>query len=162
MSKTKVEPQMVATAAWQAVQDQVVALLRPAYLAELERLALSLRPRFESGELRGFTDEDAEREVREKGWQAPAWKLEEACARWFGLDERGQERDLDAACRAADLIRQVAPGDAYTEADQPPLGQAVIAIACDVVAIARARNWYKPTADECPAEEFTKWATEAA
>lgn len=174
------------TGEWQKAEAEALASLRAAYLADLNRLALSLRPRFESGELRGYNDRDGDEEdearrafflthpgpsgdggdayakfVRERP-KLPPDILDDACAEFFGLDEAAQERDFGAAFRRASLLRSVSPGDEHTEDAQPNIGQAVIAVSLDVIAIARARGWYEPTPDECPPQEWTRWAKEIA
>ncbi len=156
---------------WNGTMAAVLEQLRAAYMAEVQRFAETLRPRFESGELRGYTDDDGVRDMRERpgkprpgAWRAPLFRLEDLCEQHFGLDVDAPETDAAAqeVFRRAYLIRSVSPSDALlTEDAQPIAGQATIAVAGDVLAIARARGWYEPTVDEDPSLEKTAWAQEA-
>ncbi len=162
---------------WNETRAAVLEQLRAAYMAEVQRFAETLRPRFESGELRGYTDEDGERDERERrtrftlsgkprrgAWRPPLELLEDLCEAHFGLEVNAAETDAAAqeVFQRAYLIRSVSPSDALlTEDVQPIAGQAVVAVTGDVLAIARARGWYKPTADEAPSVEETVWAQEA-
>jgi hypothetical protein len=49
---------MKTTNAWKIAAAKATPAIRKAYRTEIARLATELRPRFESGELRGFVDEN--------------------------------------------------------------------------------------------------------
>lgn len=122
-----------------------VEAIRAAYLQELERFAATLRPRFESGELRGFRNgagphDDGDMDLK----RAPVDVLTDLCAAHFGLDLEADEQGYSNAY----LIRLVSPNEYDTEDDQPICGQAAIAVTYDVLSIARERRWYTPTPDE--------------
>lgn len=145
---------------WNETKAAVLEQLRAAYLAEVTRFAETLRPRFESGDLRGYTDEDSEHENERDDYKAPLFHLEDLCDEAFRLDV---DRFGEEAYRNAYLIRSVSPGDAHTEDAQPIAGQAGIAVAFDVLAVAQARGWYIPAEGEdptIPAAE-ARWALEA-
>ena len=104
--------------------------LRRLYLAEVERFADELRPRFLSGELRGFWTGDGDAAAGwEPGRQVPLYRLEHLCARRFG--RTGALGLLAAACSTrvnwdcADEPRQIG-GDAAAQ---------------DVLAVARRKGW---------------------
>lgn len=132
-------------ASWRRAQEELAAKFRPLYLAELERFAETLRPRFESGELHGCTDDDINAGAR----------LEALCMEHFGL------RVVDPA--TADMILAVSPsaGQASDPNQEVSSFNASYACAWDVLAVARARGWYTPAADEEPALEASRWAHEA-
>jgi hypothetical protein len=141
-------------AGWQEAQ---LPGLRALYLAEVVRFAEELRPRFASGELRGFTDADGERIEREPHWDPPLFELENLCEERFRLDvdRYGEEAYLNAY-----LIRCVSPSEGQTFDAQPVAGQAAIAVSRDVLAVARARGFCASTPDEDPSLDETRWAEE--
>jgi hypothetical protein len=136
------------------------------YAATLERIAAALRPGFESGEYRGWTDEDDELDnhLPRTGYDPPLWKLERECARLIG-DARTAAVVLFGSPNAADgwfrfemdheLRAQIFPvDDEYDPADLAEVfriemcGKAGLALSCDVLQVARARGWYKPAPSE--------------
>jgi hypothetical protein len=141
-------------ARWQEAQ---LPGLRALYLAEVVRFAEEIRPRFESGEFRGFTDADSERIERERDWDPPLFELENLCEQRFRLDvdRYGEEAYLNAY-----LIRCVSPSEGQTFDAQPIAGQAAIAVSRDVLAVARARGFCASTPDEDPSLDETRWAEE--
>lgn len=171
------------TAAWQKAEADALEGLRVAYMADLNRLAETLRPRFESGELYGYRDDETNARLDEAfRWREahpgfteeeraafekslPPWApemVEEACAAFFGLDEAHEERDFEATFRRASLLRAVSPGDSTTLPDGPVIPSAVMAISADVFTIARVRGWYTRPDGEGPTEEDTGWVQAAA
>jgi hypothetical protein len=142
-----------APARWADAKGLIPAL-RAAYAAELERFAERLRPRFESGELRGFTDDDMEREFGDRSWVAPLWKLEKLCAAHFGLEVATTEVDdcsttYEGDAEAAHLVLLASPSRAETaDCYYHECHHASAAVTADVLRIARERGWYRPTQDE--------------
>jgi hypothetical protein len=136
-------------------QETHLPSLRALYLAEVVRFAEELRPRFASGEIRGFTDADGERIEREPHWDPPLFELENLCEERFRLDvdRYGEEAYLNAY-----LIRCVSPSEGQTFDAQPVAGQAAVAVSRDVLAAARARGFYAPAEDEDPTLDETRWA----
>jgi hypothetical protein len=142
----------MAAPTWASAKSLSEAL-RAAYLAEVERLAMALRSRFESGELRGFRSGDDD-----GGGASPHWEVERLAAAWFGLevarDEDGDSGSvtIDADARAAHLILAASPHAESTDCAGGGWNHvcyhAHSAAAWDVIALARERGWYVPTADE--------------
>jgi hypothetical protein len=131
-------------------QGAVVEALRMAYLAEVERIAEALRPRFESGELRCWTDEDgdeieARRRAGDREWLPPLWRIERFSADWLGMDPKAQGEAFNEGCRVAYLVRLVSPHEDETEDAQPAIGQAMEAVGRDVLDAAGRRGWLQPT-----------------
>lgn len=140
--------------------------LRLDYLARVEAFAEELRPRFQAGELRGFTIGDSDRaDARVEAFTAahpeatveevlayrnrvepPLFVLEELCAARFLPASLG----WDAQHEEAHLIRACSPSEPLTEDGQPNIGQAATAVAYDVLRVARTRGWYAPDASEEP------------
>lgn len=122
--------------------------LRAAYLAELERFAETLRPRFAAGELRAFRDCDDGIE------DAPPWMLERLCASHFGVEVTRSEdgyggEDHEGDMAAAYLILAASPrAEALLDTQVHPGYHAAEAAAWDVIAHARACGWYSPAPDE--------------
>lgn len=114
------------------------AVERAAYLAEVEALAVELRPRFLSGELRGWADPyDGERFAAEQAqgrtWEPPLWKLEKIARARLAPTQA-------AAFRALSLSRRSrwdtgCKGARYLAGD---------AVALDLLAVARRRGWLQP------------------
>jgi hypothetical protein len=129
---------------------------RAAYLAEIGRFAETLRPRFESGELRAYRDcDDAKRD--DEGTpvsDSPHWELERLCAAHFGLEvARSEEADgdtrLEGDTTAAYLLLAASPrAEATIDTHTHPGYHAAAAATWDVIALARERRWYTPTPDE--------------
>lgn len=114
--------------------------LREAYMTEVGRLAESLRPRFETGDLYAARDAGG----TDTAWEdQPHAMIEEACAQYFGL-EAPVGSDTMAHLVLAASPHTVATADGYQHARF----HAQAAAAWDVIAHARARGWYVPTADE--------------
>jgi hypothetical protein len=140
-----------------------LAALRPAVLAEIERFAEELRPRFESGELRSFRDcDDGEDEGDDDRWEtSPHWKVEALVAKRFGLEVTEEENQHGGTRYRGDdavagLLLSCSPrADATNTNWNHPCHHATSAVTWDVIAIARERRWYTPTPDECgdPARE---------
>ncbi len=138
--------------AWSDVAWAHRDVLRDAYLAALERFAATLRPAFESGELRGHRDGDDE-----DGGRSPFWKVERLAATHFGV-ELTSAPDPDGECvvlrgdeQTAHLILAVSPNaPSICDGSAHPCEHAMQAVACDVVAIARERRWYVPAENEYP------------
>lgn len=112
------------------------------YKESVEIVAETLRPRFESGELRDFTDKDDARLARQvldtnkaRRWIPPVWRVERACQRLF---IRSPE--------AAVLVFRCAPPSSRVEswdyeADDSLRNAAGAAMARDVLKLARSRGW---------------------
>src|SRR5512138_3205272 len=159
------------TTAWRREHAALVAKFRPKYLAELERFAETLQPRFEAGELRGITDDDCDREMFGTGdrWRSPIWKLADLCREHFGIERTykvGEVRARERDPVTAELILACSPSaeEVQLHVDDTASASSVAAdaITWDVIAIARARGWYTPTEGEEPALESTRWAEEGA
>ena len=127
-------------------------VLRDAYRAALERFAATLRPRFESGELRGYRDGDDE-----DGRRSPFWTVEALAAAHFGVeltctpDPAGDCELLSGDEPAAHLILAVSPHAASTgEGAVHVCAHAMQAVAWDVVSYAREQGWYVPDQGEYP------------
>jgi hypothetical protein len=136
---------------WADFRTGLIPSLQAAYLAELERFAETLRPRFESGELRAFRDGD-----ENAAGTSPQWEVERLCAVHFGLQVTKSENasgweQYDGDAATAHAILAASPHAEYT-ADvvyYHPADHATSSAAWDVIALARARGWYVPTPDEC-------------
>jgi hypothetical protein len=129
----------------------MIEMLGPMYLAELESFAETLRPRFEAGELYGFRQD-----VGVSGDGEGEHRLERAIDAHFGLEvtrvtedpktwtgDEHAARAILALSPAADLVPDL---DGYNHV-------AYAARECvlyDVLALARACRWYRPTKDEGP------------
>jgi hypothetical protein len=125
-------------ASWRAAREALVERFRPLYLAEVARFAEELRPRFESGELRGWRDGD--------DGDGPTYVLEALGAARFGLDV---DEDLRGDDEAAYLVLACSPtADASADEWSAVQFHAQAAVARDVVLLARERRWYTPTPDE--------------
>lgn len=139
---------------WMQVKAGSLDALREAYAAELERFATTLRPRFEAGELRAAADEDGG-----CAWyENPQGKTEALASVHFGLEvetDTGHPSSasvFDGDSAMAYLILAASPHAASEEGagSYHPCYTATGAVAWDVIALARARGWYVPTADESP------------
>jgi hypothetical protein len=142
--------------AWREAFGALVAEFRPAYFAEVARAAEDLRPRFEAGELHGYTDADDE----------AVGKIEKACGERFGVQVEEVDRGDGISTYegdevAAALVVAVSPA-AVTSWDghdwYHPGHRALACVAYDVIAVARARGFYTPEPEECPHEDATRWA----
>ncbi len=130
------------------------------YRAAVERIATALEPKFRSGELRGWIDSDdvkMDEEEKRRGFEPPLWRLEDECARRLRSTEEA----------FAVLLNAPFAGQGWTEYEQNyPLrarrsdkerilhaearGKAGVALARDVLLIARTRGWYRATRGEEP------------
>ncbi len=134
---------------WQTTCARVLEDLRLAYGAELERFGETLRSKFESGKLRGMTDSEFEAKGAYK--RSPLHHLETLCGRHFGLASKdGKLVETYEAFQTAYLIRSVSTGEVATEDAQPVVGQAITAVMHDVLALAKARGWWRPRPGEMP------------
>src|SRR5512133_60901 len=138
--------------AWSDVMWAHRDVLRDAYRAALERFASTLRPAFESGELRGYRDGDDE-----NGGRSPFWTVEALAATHFGVeltctpDPSGECELLSGDEATAHLILAVSPHAASTgEGAVHVCAHAMQAVAWDVVSLARERGWYVPEGGEYP------------
>jgi hypothetical protein len=119
---------------WMEAKAAALDMLRNAYNREIERIAEELRPRLESRELRGFTDEDCE---HEDGWRAPREVLEREVG---GRIARTREEALLVLA----VSRSPHTPGMKTE------GAAAETASVDVLRVAFARGWYRPEPDESP------------
>ena len=140
------------SSAWSDVVWAHRDVLRDAYRAALERFAATLRPAFESGELRGYREGDDE-----DGRRSPFWTVERLAAAHFGIeltctpDPAGECELLSGDETTAHLILAVSPHAASTgEAAVHVCAHAMQAVAWDVVSFARERGWYVPDPEEYP------------
>jgi hypothetical protein len=119
--------------------------------AEVEAFAESVRPMFERGELyaaRSPEDDDTPFPETAHG------RLEALVTEHFGLKvterELGDFIEYDGDAVAAYALLACSPrGEALRSTHYHPAYHALEAISWDVIAIARARGWYVPTASEC-------------
>jgi hypothetical protein len=120
-----------------------VDAFRTYYQGEVARVALELRPRFESGELRGFRDEDSETmeaEGPDGSYVPPPWRVEEECGRRF----------VRASVARAYAVLLVSPSEPETSGAgwTDPRYHAAQAMSWDVIRYARAQGWTTMTPDE--------------
>jgi hypothetical protein len=132
--------------------------IRAAYLAEIERLAEKLRPRFEAGELHAITDDELE---DDNGRKSAHWKVERACCVHFGLGVKETEEAGFARLRgdsiAGLLVLAGSPSAALTQDGWNHVNYwARTAAAWDVILLARARGWCRPLAGECLGRSFAE------
>jgi hypothetical protein len=134
--------------AWPSAFNELAERFRPLYMAEVARLADTLRPRFESGELRGFTDEDLEDGA--SGRDSPLWKIEAAAGEHFRLVRRGEDPEpYDGAELVAGVILGVSPSAPFTgDGWEHVAYQANEAATWDVLLHARGQGWYTPGSTE--------------
>jgi hypothetical protein len=138
--------------------------LRVDYLGKVRALAEELRPRFESGELRGFRSGDGE-----GGSDEPFERLDEICRERFGLatteTEPGDGLSYitgdDVAAYTILAVSPMAREITDTDADHACY-VAATAVASDVLAVARDRRWYRPTPDESYCYGKDEWPSSAA
>lgn len=110
------------------------------YQRQIEVLALELRPKFESGELRGYVDEDSE--DGRHGASSPRFKL-----------ERMALRRLVKTDASAYAILAVSPSEPMVDGGTTLAdirGAAGEAAALDLLRLARSRGWSKPANGETP------------
>ncbi len=151
-------------ATWGEGLTPYLAVIREAYLGKIERFAETLRPRFESGELRAFAERDDDGIRGAEGWgpashrrDSPHRVLEDLVRDHLGLritetDHGNGTRSCDGDEVAAHLVLAASPHGRTSEVcggEAHPCHAAVDAATWDVIAHARARGWYVPSADEC-------------
>ncbi len=136
---------------WTKAKDEALETLRTVYRAEIERLAQELRPRFESGELHGYNNEDGDRESLPCGAPLDAPVI---CAPIHLLERRIEER-MASTFPDAYLVLACSPSEDKIEdaALTDAKNAAAECVGNDVLRIARARGWYRPTPDEEPSDE---------
>ncbi len=160
-----------AVAGWSKAQADLIARYREPYIREVVRFAEELRPRFESGELRGLRDEDDERheDAREAGteYEFPNERLEDLAADRFGIVVRMVQREHGDRVHVGDkatasVIVAVSPSAEHWNAERwaHPGYCAKACIAWDVLAVARALGFYEPIADEEPSATKSAWTRE--
>jgi len=135
-----------AAADWREALAQLPAL-RAAYLAEVGRFAETLRPRFESGELHSYRENDDMAESRAgQRYESPDREIGELFGNYFGIGVYGAEGDSEIAR----VILALSPhADASgVGSDVDPRDHAREAAAWDVIVHARHAGWYEPTEDE--------------
>lgn len=130
-----------------------LGLLRAAYAREVVAFAEQLRPYFERGTLRPYTEEDdslapnarteAAADLRQRyGIEGrigiPYWRLKNFCRRRFARSETDAHLTL-AACPSAALVDECIDDAPYRAGD---------AVARDVLSIARSRGWAPPVPGE--------------
>ncbi len=126
--------------------ERLIGAARVEYLHQVEKIAARLRPRFESGELRGFTDADLQREGEPGSttWKAPLWRLEAIAGRAFGVTEDN-----------AIAILGVSPSAHGTDFGGWTAHRfhARAALSWDVLRVARARGWTVRGPSETPSNQ---------
>jgi hypothetical protein len=136
------------------------------YPATIGRVAEELRPRFESGELHGFRDNDenlqdtvwCERHgvPHDPDYRDSLWVLEDVLAKkvlGFVPEYYGHYEEKPARRAAWVLTHSPSTPCVLDDSGETLLGMATHAMAYDVLRIARQRGWYVATADECPSDE---------
>jgi hypothetical protein len=141
------------------IERNLLAVYEVFYPAAVEKVATALRPRFESGELRGWISGDADRYSGRR--LDPLTKIEFECER----------RWVTTPVRALGALA-MSPNKTGTSADEwvwnatdlscTLRGAASIAMARDVLAFARERGWSKPQKGEEPAFKAQRQARRAA
>jgi hypothetical protein len=121
------------------IEGNLLNVYADVYPRAVEAVATALRKRFESGELRGWIDADAEL----KGTTlAPLWRLERECGRKY----------IKTPIRALGVLRFSPHADAnrwrWDEFKGCLLSAAEEAMARDVLHFARTRGWSKPQRGE--------------
>ena len=122
-----------------------LAFHRAEYLAEVERFALALRPRFAAGELRAFASGDDERFPGDR-WlrEHPMHVLEGLCGEHFGCRAtRVAFAYYTGPVGPSLMLLAVSPHGEATEGDWCHVSQwAQEAAAWDVLTVARKRGFY--------------------
>ncbi len=118
------------------------------YLAELERFAQTLEPRFRSGELHAYREGDDR-----SGYRDPIFGIQDLCSEHFGLTVKlirtvNGERLRGHHTRAAFVLDASPHTDVTGDGAFTACDHATEAAAWDLVAYAREAGWYVPTADE--------------
>lgn len=128
------------------IDTKALSVLRAAYLAEVERFAEGLRPRFEAGELRKNVPSDYPAAQTPGAIpDTPMERLERLCEERFGLNgRRYYEARIPEVEAAAHLVLAVSPHVVVAVDDDDGAmiwDQACHAVALDVLASARSRGW---------------------
>jgi hypothetical protein len=118
------------------------------YPRAVERIAVALRPRFESGELRGWRDGDGELGIHVPG-EPPSFKIEDECARRWVTTPVRAIAVLSISPNAETVTTWEFKGSG---GGQPLRGAAVETMALDVIAFARAQGWTKRQRGEMTAK----------
>ncbi len=124
------------------------------YREAVEGIATVLRPRFESGELRGWLDEDTGGRKKDN---PPIWRVESACERYF-------IRSAEAAVMVVRAASRVARANAVPwkwNDDGGGFGLRTGAsslMAIDVLLEARRQGWSKPRPGETPVQKARRSA----
>lgn len=153
--KTK-SPSVTETVA--LLRDLLEAVSRPAegskvYAGAVEYMATILRPRFESGELRGWIDGDGESKEPTKD-DPPIWRVESACERHFIRSAEAAVMVVRAASRVArSLAVPWKWNDDGAGFDLRTGASSLMAI--DVLLAARSKGWSVPRPGERPAMKST-------
>jgi hypothetical protein len=129
---------------------QLLASIRAAYVEDVQACAETLRPRFESGELRMCLDDDPK--AGEPG-DAGMRRLEDAIRDYFGLDitktKDGEWVLVNGDHETAHTILAVSPSAEDLDDNWTHVCYwAVAAAAWDVLLYARAKGWSKPVRGE--------------
>jgi hypothetical protein len=132
-------PALGAAREWGVAVGRVPAL-RAAYLAEVERLAETLRPRFESGELHGWNSPSDPADSSNH----PTMRLEDELAEYVCDFPSAY---LVLACSPAEtgIDGGICLADAQSAARE--------CLVTDVFRAARERGWWRPGADEYIGED---------
>jgi hypothetical protein len=125
------------------------------YRRMIERLAEELRPRFASGELRAPRDVDFEEEdgpARAHQDSTPWRRIEAVIAAPLGIQvDESVPRVYVGDVARAHLVLAASPVTPFVSTDAAHHGFAAQEVArWDVIALARARGYYVPAADEDP------------
>lgn len=131
------------------IERNLLAVYEEIYPRAVEAVATALRARFESGELRGWIEGDADLPKRKT---PPFWKLQRECVRRF-ISTPVRALGVLACSESTHLVGET--GYPLVEAwpwDQAGgtclLGAAEAAMAYDVLRFARERGWSKPQKGE--------------
>lgn len=119
---------------------EAINAIRAWYEAAMAAVATELRPRFESGELHGWREGDADRTKPGGTYVPPLWLVERTCGRIF----------IGESLERAYMVLLVSPSEPETfdAGTTDERYHAAEAMAHDVIRYARAQGWYSPTADE--------------
>lgn len=124
--------------------------LRAYYRTEVERVATELRPRFESGELRGWRSNEMDRmDARMDALAAGATPDAYVPPLWRVEEEAGQ-RFVRSSMARAYVVLLVSPSEPETfdPSSMDPRYHAGTAMAHDVIRYAREQGWTTMAADE--------------
>ncbi len=151
--------------------EPVAGALPQEYRAVLDRVATTLRPGFESGEYRGWNDDDSDRmdtahRRHDPDYVPPEWRLEKECARQIADPKTAMtvlvcslhapygwhtyEMNHDLREQAGVVDGRYDPVDVARVFHAELCGKAGVAMARDVLEIALERKWYMPDPSERP------------